>query len=160
MGTTVSSLSFISAICGIFENCWHFFFLIIWHLFVCLWLTFTFLDGLSYERWVLTALLPEEPHLILEWRRSRKSATWALSVICNWTVVSSYLSKESQTRLVKLCILLPCTKICLVTIFRTRFTVIHLSTVSTDLSNLVPSALCLINPVETFTSVYNLYIVH
>ena len=29
--------------------------------------------------------------------------------------------------------------------------------VSTDLSNLVPLALVLINPVETFTLVYNLY---
>ena len=35
-----------------------------------------------------------------------------------------------------------------------------LGMVSTDLSNLVPSALGLINPVETFTSVYNLYLLY
>ena len=37
-------------------------------------------------------------------------------------------------------------------------TIIHLGTVSTDLSNLVPSALGLINPVENFTLVYKLYL--
>ena len=34
---------------------------------------------------------------------------------------------------------------------------IHLSTVSTNSSNIMPSAVGLINPVETFTCVNNLY---
>ena len=113
-------------------------------------IAFTFLDGLSYE-------IPRE-----------LGGTGLALLLIDCAIAHLQLNcrsvtclKEIHTRLAKVCILLPRANICLVTVFCTRYMVeggYTLRTVSTDLSNLVPLALGLINVVVTFTSVYNPYL--